>query len=458
MEETVPHSFRRDKPPNRKTIYAKCLKIAIPSSAESLFQSVIACADTMMVGVLGASAISAVGIGSQVKFLLMAVIYALNASIVAVIARRKGSGEELSLYRCFGYALSFALALSVLMSILGYFFVDEILRLLGAAPDYAADAVLFVRWLLLGNIFSALSMAINSALRGIGNANVSLFSNVTANMVNIAMNYCLISGHLGFPAMGIKGAAIATVLGNLASLLISLYYVIGKNRELSLRKIPSLSLNKRDLKAFGIVGSGALVEQVFTRIGYMTYAGIVARLGTIAFAAHSICLNLVDITFMLGSGVGSAASVTVGQSLGAEKKDAAIMSRHACQRLAFLASLFIALPFLLFPESILSLFNKDPEVIAAGSSVMFLLAACSLLQPQMLVLSGSLRGAGDSRFVALSTLISLTFIRPLMAWVCCYPLGLGLMGAWLAMIADHVIRTFLNACRCRGSKWLEIRI
>lgn len=455
----VPPALRMKPPPDSKKIYQKCLHLAIPSTAEALFQSVAACVDTMMVGVLSASAISAVGIGSQVKFLLMAVIYALNASIVAVVARRKGSGDTESMQRCFGYALILALTLSVIMSAIGYFSVDDILALLGATPDYASDAALYVRWLLIGNILSALSMAINSSLRGIGNAKVSMYSNVVANIVNVIMNYCLISGHLGFPAWGIKGAAIATVLGNLTSFLISLYYVCGKKRELSLfRSFSMLSVNGKDIKAFWTVASGALVEQIFTRMGYMTYAGIVAHLGTIAFAAHSIALNLVDITFMLGTGIGSAASVTVGQSLGAERKDMAIMSRHACQRLAFLASLVVAVVFLIFPEGIISLFNKDPEVIAAGTSIMVILAACSVFQPQMLVLSGSLRGAGDSKFVALCTLISLTFVRPFFAWIFCYPLGLGLVGAWIAMISDHVVRTSLNTYRCHGTKWLSIKL
>lgn len=458
LEHTVPLELRGDPLPSKGEIYRKCLHIAIPSTAESLFQSLIACVDTMMVGVLSAAAISAVGLGSQVKFLLMAVIYALNAAVVAVVARRKGEGDMVSLHRCFGYALGLALGLSVLMSILGYFFVDEILALLGASADYASAAALFVRCLLIGNIFSALSMAINSSLRGIGNANVSLLSNVAANIVNVAMNYCLISGHFFFPVWGVKGAAVATVLGNLVSFLISLYYVWGKDRELSLQKIPGLRFHRRDIHAFWVVGSGALVEQIFTRIGYLTYAAVVTHLGTVAFAAHSIGLNLVDITFMLGSGIGSAASVTVGQSVGAERKDAAVMSSHACRRLAFGASLFIAVPFLVCPDFIIGLFNKDPAVIEAGVSIMAFLALCSLFQPQMLVLSGSLRGAGDSRFVALTTLISLSVARPLLAWICCYPLRLGLLGAWVAMLADHVIRTLLNAHRCKGGKWLEIQI
>lgn len=458
LEQTVPQTLRTSDPPSPKKIYKDCLHIAVPSTAEALFQSLIACVDTMMVGVLSAAAISAVGIGSQVKFLLMAVIYALNYAIVAVIARRKGEGDSGSLHRCLGYSLWLAFGLSLTMSVIGYFFVGDILLLLGASPDYFDDAVLFVRCLLVGNILSALSMAINSALRGIGNARVSLISNVAANIINVIMNYCLITGHFGFPAWGIKGAAVATVLGNLASFVISLSFLLGKNRELALKKIPRISWHKKDLKAFWTVGSGSLVEQIFTRIGYLTYASIVTHLGTAAFAAHSICLNLVDITFMLGSGVGGAASVMVGQNLGAGRKDAAVMSSHACQRMAFVASLAIAIPFLFWDQEILGLFNTDPRVITAGTPVMIILAVCSICQPQMLVLSGSLRGAGDSRFVALTTLVGLTVLRPLLAWFCCYPLGLGLVGAWIGMLSDHIIRTILNTYRCHGSKWLDIKI
>ncbi|MDO4542341.1 MAG: MATE family efflux transporter [Bacillota bacterium] len=458
LRSTVPKELRSSHPPNSKTIYKGCLGLAVPSTAEALFQSLIACVDTIMVGALGAAAISAVGLGSQVKFLLMAVIYALNYAIVAIIARRKGEGNSASLHRCFSYSLILAFGLSSLMSVLGYFFVEDILTLLGASSDYIKEAALFVRWLLIGNILSALSMAINSTLRGVGNARASLISNSAANILNVVMNYCLISGNLGFPALGVKGAAIATVLGNLLSLFISFYYVIGKKQEVSLWRIPRLSLDLKDLRGFWLVGSGALVEQIFTRIGYLTYAAIVTRLGTTAFAAHSIALNLVDVTFMLGSGIAGASSVMVGQNLGAGNKEAAVMSSHACQRLALGASLFIAVPFLILPEEIIRIFTSDTGVIQAGAAVMPILALCSLFQPQMLVLSGSLRGAGDAVFVAFTTLLGLTLIRPALAWLCCYPLSLGLVGAWLGMISDHILRTVLNTRRCQGIKWLNIRI
>ena len=194
------------------------------------------------------------------------------------------------------------------------------------------------------------------------------------------------------------------------------------------------------------------------RIGFFTYAKIVASLGTIAFATHQICMNIINISFSFGDGLSVAASSLVGQSLGAKRPDLAIIYGKTGQRMAFVVSTGLVFFFILGREMLMALFTDDAEVIALGSLIILIIACTTHFQTAGVVFSGCLRGAGDTRFVALVSFISIAIIRPLLSWVLCFPVGWGLVGAWIGLWADQAMRMTLNMIRFKNGRWTKIEL
>lgn len=451
--------------PTSREVYTTQFKMSWPCAVESVLISLIGSIDTMMVGGISTEAITAVGITNQPKFILLAMILSLNVAVTAIVSRRRGQGDPEGANRCMRQALLISLGLSVVMSLLGFLFARPILLFAGAQSDVIDDAEGYFQILMGSIVFTSLTMTINAAQRGVGNTKISMQTNVAANLVNILFNWLLINGIWIFPEMGVRGAALATVLGNIVGFVMAAASLLHRSDFLvvsSFRRpdLPHYSwkFDRDTLKSILGIGSSAVAEQVVMRIGFFAYAIIVAQLGTIAFAVHQICMNIINLSFAFGDGLGVAASSLVGQSLGAERRDMAIIYGKAGQRLAFGVSTALFLLFLFGGGLLVSLFDRTPGVVELGARIMVIVAFTTHAQTSAVVFSGCLRGAGDTKYVAWTSVVSIGVIRPLLSWALCFPCGLGLIGAWIGLLVDQFSRFTLNMLRFKNGKWTKIKV
>lgn len=444
--------------PSDKEVYKTAIEVAWPSALESVLVQLISSADLIMVGGLGAAAISAVGITTQPRLILLAVIFSLNIGITAVVARRKGEGNREEANSTLRQSLIICAVLSLILSTVGIIFAEPLILFAGAQNDVVEGAIIYFRIICVGNFFTSLSMTINAAQRGAGNTRISLKTNVAANLINLFFNYLLIHGNFGFPALGVAGAAIATAIGNFVGLVLSVRSVTFAHEFLELKRKQSWKLEKQTISSVLNISASAFVEQVFMRVGFFTTNKLIAGLGTVAFATHQICMNLMSISFAFGDGLGIAASALVGQSLGAERKDIAAIYGKSLQRIALTVGFVFVLIFILGRHLFVSLFTNDAAVIAAGANIMLTIGAMAPIQTSNVVIAGSLRGAGDTKFVAVTSFISIGIVRPGATWLFCYPLSFGLIGAWLAFGTDQTLRLLINYARFLKGGWMNIKI
>ena len=444
--------------PSSLTLVKKTLAVAWPSVVEQFLVSLVGFVDSAMVSGLGAYAIAAVGISNQPKFITLVPIFSLNVALSSIVARRFGQKNKADANAVLRFCLLIAIILTTLISFFAVFFADEILHFAGSQVDTHASAVSYFRIIVGFMIFNTLTLVINAAQRGAGNTKIAMRTNLTSNIINLVLNFLLIEGRFGFPRLEIKGAAIATVIGSLVACLMSFASILKKDRKLYLffnfkQKVDSFSLN-----SIWNVGSASLVEQLFIRIGFMTYAMIVASLGTLAFAAHQIGLNVLSLSFALGNGLSIAAVSLVGNALGEERKDLAKIYGSICQRMGLIASLTLSAFYFLVGEKIFMIFSKDPVIIAYADKIMSLIVFIVILQISQVIFSGCLRGAGDTKIIALISLVSVTIIRPLSGYIFVHPLHMGLVGAWLGLAVDQGMRFTLTFLRFRSNKWLNMKV
>lgn len=444
--------------PSSRDAYRNFFKIAWPSAVEAFLVGAIGSVDTIMVGTLGDGAITAVGITNQPKFILLAMIFSLNVGVTAVTARRKGQGNQTGANRTLRAGILISTIASILMACIGYVFAHPIMLLAGAEDSYIKDAVTYFRILMFSIPFQALNLTINAGHRGCGKTKISMTTNVTSNLINIFLDYLLINGIAFFPRLEVAGAAIATLMGAIVAFLISFNTLFRRNGYLTFFHKAGWGLTNEVLHPMIKVSSSAFVEQVFLRIGFMAYAAIVARLGETAYATHIICMNILTLSFCFGDGLSIAASSLVGQNMGAKRPDLSILYGKTGQRLAFMISTVIFFVFIFGRSPLVSLFSRNPDVIALGSGIMILAALGTHMQTSQVVFSGCLRGAGDTTYVAVVSLISVAIIRPLLTWLLCYPIGLGLSGAWIALLVDQCMRLIFSYKRFSGGKWSTIAL
>ena len=444
--------------PTTREVYKNSFNMSWPCAFEAVLVSLVGSIDIMMVGGLGAEAIAAVGLTNQPKFVLLAMIFSLNVGVTAIVARRKGAEDFKGANSCLKQSVILSFIISLIMAISGYIYAHEIMIFAGAGEDVINDSVAYYKILMVSIVFTSLSLTINAAQRGVGNTKISMRTNVVANIVNLIFNYFLINGVWIFPRLEVRGAALATTLGSIVGFLMSVFSVYYNTRILDLRGRGNWKFDKATMKAFLSISGSSVVEQVFMRIGFFSFAIIVAALGTIAFATHQICMNVINLSFCFGDGLSAAAASLVGQNLGAKRPDKAKIYGKTGQRMAFIVSTVLFFLFILARKQIIMLFNSEEHIVSLGGMIMIIIAFTTHAQTSQTVYNGCLRGAGDTKFVALISFISIALIRPGLAWILCFPANLGLKGAWIALFADQTMRYILGKKRFDSGKWTKIKI
>jgi len=454
----VKEDMKAGEIPATGDIYKRTLNMAVPATTETVLVAVMGIVDTIMVGTISSAAIAAVGITSQPRFLVLTVMIALNIGVTAIVARRKGEGDIQAARSSLKQAVILSLIASLLVSFSAFIFAYPLLSFAGAGSDIIDDSVMFFRTTMISIPLASLGMTIIAAQRGAGNTRISMRINITGNVVKIIFNFILINGYLGFPRLGIRGAAVATIIGFAVVFFMSVYSVTGKSSELNIMSLSGWRFNRQTLRGFAKVGSGALVEQFFLRFGFFMFAKVVAGLGTMALITHHICMNIVMLSFCFAEGLGIASSALVGQNLGAKRPDMAMIYGKVCQRIALTLSTIMSFVFIFGRRGLIMMFTSEEEVILTGSYLILILAVITFAQMSQFVLSGALRGAGDAKYVAFVALFTVGILRPGLAWLFAFPMGLGLIGVWLAFLVDQITRLILNYTRFATAKWIHIRL
>lgn len=443
-----------------KTIIENVINMAWPAVIESFFVAFVGLVDSYMVSSLGSNAVAAVGLTTQPKFLGLSLFFALNVSVSALVARRRGEQRQDLANRILYTALIFILVAAVILSTALVYFASDIIHFCGSTPETHDMAVSYFQIIMGGMIFNCIQMGINSAQRGAGNTKITMRTNVTSNLINMIGNYLLIGGHFGFPALGIRGAAIATVFGTVVASVMSILSVMKPDGFIS---IPYIIKNKirPALVTFGSIikiGYSVFFEQVLMRIGFMATALMAANQGNDAMAAHQVGMNLMGLTFAFGDGLQSTAVALIGRSLGAEDPDLAKEYGRTCRMIGAIIAVVLTFVYYFGARPLCGLFFEEEHIVELGVSILHVIIFVVIFQISQVIYMGSLRGAGDTLYTAIASMISVTFVRTFISYFCGYILNWGIAGIWLGVLGDQVSRYIFASIRFKAGKWVQIKI
>ena len=414
----------------------EAIRLAWPAVCESFFIALAGMVDTFMVSTLGANAVAAVGLTTQPKFLGLALFIAANVAISALVARRFGEKRQQAANEILVMTICFCIVAAVIISALTVGFADQIIEFCGSSEDTHAMAARYYRIIMGGMIFNVLSM------------------------VNICGNYLLINGHFGFPALGITGAAIATVFGTVVACVMSIVSICPKDGFISIPYMIEhhIRLRLEPLLEIIKVGYSVFIEQVLMRIGFMSTAMMAAKMGTEAMAAHQVGMNILGLTFSFGDGMQVAAVALIGRSLGERDPEKAKSYGAICRRIGMGISVALAVIYFFGGETIYRMFFREENIITYGVNIIHCICIIVLFQVSQVIYMGCLRGAGDTAYTAVASTISVTLIRTAASYIFGFTLGLGMTGIWMGILADQVSRFLFASIRFRQGKWVTIKI
>ena len=418
-----PVSLRRD-----------VFRLSMPVLLSSLFQRLVSIVDIFLTGGLGAAAIAAAGLGQLLMFVTMTVFWGLSTGTTVVIAHLWGAGRREDAGRAACVSCLACLAMTAVFTIFGAAWGSEIARMMGAAPEVQVLAAEYIRLVFLWLVWTTGLNVLSAVMHGVGDTRTPMEAIILVNILHVLLAWPLIYGKLGMPALGVKGAAIAINTSELVGFSYLLVQVLRKRY---------IAFSYPDLSLFGRiwrVGWPVALERIAQQSGQLFYSSLIIGYGTSAYAAHQIGLSIESLSFMPGAGMGIAAATLMGQSLGAGKIRRARISHQEALRLAVGVMTLMALLFFFFPQHLIGLFTHDADVIEKGSVFLKLVAFAQVPLAISFVYAGSLRGAGDTFYVFIVTLLAMWGIRVALSWVAAGWLHLSLYAVWGVFLIDWYFR------------------
>jgi MATE family multidrug resistance protein len=427
------------------------LTLAVPVVMAELGWMTMGLVDTVMVGRIGPEAIGAVGIGSSLFMAICIFAMGLLLGLDTLVAHAFGAGRLDECHRWLAYGVVLSLLLSIPITVV-------ILALSSSLSGWGLDPVVLsltqpyldvLAWSIPPLLLYA---SFRRYLQGMGVVRPVMMALVFANILNAVVNWILIFGHLGAPAMGVRGSAWATVVARIVMAAVLLAVIVFRERALVRSRMiarpsraggsrsPSISsidlAPMRKLLALGLPAA----SQVTLEVGVFAAATALAgRLPPAALAAHQIAVNLASLTFMVPLGIASAGAVRVGHAVGRRDWEGAARSGWTAILFGVLFMSCAAAAFLLVPRALIGAFTRDPAVVGIGVSLLFVAALFQLFDGVQAVSTGTLRGLGDTRTPMLWNLAGHWFIGLPLGYTLCFVLGFGVIGLWWGLSTGLII-------------------
>ncbi len=427
--------------------------LAVPVVLSSFLQRSVGIVDIFLVGGLGASAIAAVGIAQIMVFVVMSLSWGINTGATVLVSQLWGAGRREESAQAAYQAMLLAILAAVCIMVAGNLFGWKMAALLGANQEVQQILYDYTRIIFTCILFTISINVLSGIMHGTGDTRTPLYATLIVNILHVVVAYPLIYGKWGCPALGVKGAAIAVAISeSMGAIFLFVRSLVRKYIVMS--KHLDLRFTSRMIR----LGWPIFVDRLLQNAGSMVFAKVILLYGTAVYAAHQVGLAIEAISFMPGYGIAVAAATMVGQNLGAGRPEDARLSAYEANRLAVILMAGMGFVFFFFPYVLLRLFTNDPEVIRYGILYMKIVAFAQVPLAVTMVLTGSLRGAGDTGFIMFATMAGMWLVRlpvtALLATLFHAPIHI----VWSVMIFDWLVRMGLLIWRYRKERWGRIEI
>lgn len=429
------------------------LTIALPTIVDMFVQTLLGFFDLIMVGRLGPEAIASVGLGTAPILTVIPIFFAISVGTTAMVSRAFGARNYEEAKEGMSQSLILGIPAAFIVTFAFVVFGKNILGIISKNQPIT-EALSYLKVISLGIPFLCFNIIFSYGFRSINKAKIPMINNTISIFLNIFLNYIFIF----VLNLGVFGAGIATTMSRgIVTLIFSFLIIYKKNYCIALTT-KDFKINKDICKRLLKVGLPSAGEQGLFRIGMLIFEAMVINLGTLQYAAHKIALTAESFSFNLGFGFSVAGTALVGQYLGAKEYQEAKKAGYLNMFLAISVMTAFGFIFMISPKFVISMFTKDQAIVPMASSALRIVSIAQPILAVSMVLSGALRGAGDTRSVLWITSVGMFFVRIPLTYLFLYIFNFGLNGAWLVMILDLTYRGLACLYRFKQGKWRYIEV
>jgi putative efflux protein, MATE family len=438
------------------------LKLAIPIMIEQTFVMLLGTCNTMMAGHIGEQAVSAIGMVDSINNMFISFFAALSVGATVVVAQQIGRNKPKKANETAKQAIVSGILVSLIITLLLWIFRIKLINVLyGSAEELVKiDAKLYLEFTLLTYPFIAIEQIANGILRGCGDTKTPMQITIFMNLINIALGYTLIFGinTLSIPSFGIAGAAVAIAIARLIGTLIIMLVLFRGSKIIKLKKIFPFKFDMEIQKNIFNIGIPAGMEQVIFNAGKLIVQMFIVTMGTASIAANAISSSIAIMINVPGNSLCLAATTFVGQYVGRNDIKGAKSTLIYLTKFGTICLVSLGLIFIPISKWLASLYTNVPEVINISATLTRSNSIALIAWGISFILSSGLKGAGDTRYTMLTAFIGMWIFRIFAGYILGIVLGIGVLGIWIAMYIDWIVRGLMYCFRLRGNNWLKHRI
>lgn len=438
------------------SLYKRVFILAAPIALQNVITYAVGLADNLMVGSLGDLALSGVYVANQLQGILQMLVVGLGAAMTILVTQYWGKRDTDSVRNMIGIGLKFCLSAGLIFLLATLLFPREILRLFTNEEAVLAEALAYLRIVRFTYVFFCLTEVLIAAMRSVERVKIGMYVSCVTLVVNVFFNWVLIFGNLGFPALGIRGAAFATLISRMLETPIMILYVRFVDDRLRLRLQDVLQSKMALVKDFFRYGFPVILGDIFWGINLAVQGAIVGRLGAEALASVSIANVVFSIIGVAMRGTVGATSVIIGQTVGAGDFERVKEYAKKLQLLFLGIGLFSGAVFYVVKDYILLLYNITPETAAMARQFMTVLSVTIIgTSYQMSSLTGIVRAGGSTHFVLINDLIFVWLVVIPSALVAAFVLQAPPWVVFACLKCDQVLKCFVAVVKVNRFRWMK---
>jgi MATE family multidrug resistance protein len=429
-------------------------KLAFPIGVALSSTLVMSLIDIAMVGRLGNRAIAAVGLSAFSFTLVLAFVMGIEPAVQGLVARRRGEGSTEPRCLPLNGGLLTALIVGIPLTVICCLFSRFFFSLISSDPEVTEIGVPFLRTLYIGILAVGINIAFKGHWTGMEKPKVYMSIGILMDCLNVIVNYVLIFGHFGAPALGATGAAIGTVSSLYVGVIVNFgiaYFRFRKDGFLNAK--PGAPLLARIFK----LGLPATLQTLFYSAGYVVFFWLIGQVGTTELAAASVLVRIAEVLLLLALSLGSASATLVSKTVGEGDFAGAAQWGWDSGKLGVIGITLLGLPLVLFPRLFLSIFLSDPHTMSIALIPLRLVGATAGMGSLIWIFAYTLYSVGDGNRVVLVSFVLQWFFLPLV-WVVGPHLHYGLLQIWIVQMAYGALATILITAIWADGRWKKIKI
>ena len=445
------------------TLLKKIGILALPVMLSNLLQTLITVIDTIMIGQLGPISIAAVGMANTLRLFILITLLSVAGGAISLMAQAKGSRDKTQMSFVARQAIVSGLMISLILGVIGYLLAYPLLDLMNQGGEQEAVTIgtAYLKIIFLGTPFLVLNIVTNKLMQGAGDMITPLLITIAVVLLNVLFNYLFIFGYGPIPAYGVVGAAFGTILARVLLLIVTLWLFLSGKNVIHILK-GSWRPHWKMIQDILAIGVPSGIQGIFRHASNLVIIGIVTAtsLGTYGAAVLAIGMQVEQIIAQPIVGMNVAATSLIGQDLGKWQTQQAYEKGIIFTIMGCIAMMILVLPAYIYAAEIIGLFDPSghPLILEGGISYFRYTLVALGFSSVGIILTGTLRGAGDTKPAMYSAIFNRNIVQLGVAYLLAFPLGMGYIGAWFGIIAGRVLDSIVMSYIWIKQNWQKVAL